>query len=677
MKRNKLFAVMLLVMSLFIMSFAAIQPAMAAGSGNKDTKYDIEVVVDASGSLKKTDPENNRYTAIDIFLQTLRENGNNVGSVVFTQNIEEDTGLKDMNSKSSKEKLSNQIRSHVPGKGDTNIGLALQKAVDALNSGEKGREKIILMLSDGNTDLGSSEGNKKSLEIERKAVGQCVTDGIKVYGICLNSNGAANLKEFQDITTPTSGSLLEVKSSENLVSALKDFYAQIFKTKYISDTKTIKNGEASKSIEVPSYGVEELNITINNASKLTDVVINKPNGVEISKNEFNGISSRIGDYYFVKITNPDAGVWGVTVKGEEGTQITFDFVFNVANSVGLKTVSKGNSFSLNEDIKFTAGFYSDGKKLVGKKNYENYTGTLVITPKDGGNSQYYPMEKDGENGFKGSLTYDKEGTYDVCAVLTCGEFESKSDPVTISIGNSLPVFSGGDDGATVKIKKLFNKEKTIDLSEYFTDKEDKKLSLSILASSYANGDIEGPKGSEITLKNLVDGKITVLAKDANGGTTKGVIQIEVVNLAWIIFVVIGIIVALVAGILAYKKYVESKIFFAGYLNIFSASEVDDSNSKPASNFTGKYALSNFCLMNHQFDNGMYFKVLPDKSVPGFGSHKLLLVSPKTFYYLSPSGEVATKSLEMVTGMTYDIRSTSQEDSTGYNDTISISLEEGY
>lgn len=91
------------------------------------------------------------------------------------------------------------------------------------------------------------------------------------------------------------------------------------------------------------------------------------------------------------------------------------------------------------------------------------------------------------------------------------------------------------------------------MSEYFTDKEDKKLSLSILASSYANGDIEGPKGSEITLKNLVDGKITVLAKDANGGTTKGVIQIEVVNLAWIIFVVIGLIVALVAGILAYKS----------------------------------------------------------------------------------------------------------------------------
>ena len=82
-------------------------------------------------------------------------------------------------------------------------------------------------------------------------------------------------------------------------------------------------------------------------------------------------------------------------------------------------------------------------------------------------------------------------------------------------------------------------------------------------------------------------------------------------------------------------------------------------------------------MNHQFDSGMYFKILPDKSIPGDGSHKLQLISPRTFYYLSPAGEMATKSLNMVTGMTYDIRSTSQEDPMGYNDTISISLEESY
>lgn len=680
MKHNKPLAVMLLVMALIITSFTSVQPVMAEENENNDTHYNIEIVVDASGSLKRTDPEDNRYTAIDIFLQTLRENGNKVGSVVFTDQIEEDTGLTDMNSKNSKEKLSNQIQSYVPDKGDTNIGLALQTAVDALNAGDNGSEKIILLLSDGNTDMGSPEADEKSLNVERKAVEQCVANGIKVYGIRLNSNGSANLQEFKDITTPTSGAFLEVKSSENLVAALKNFYGQIFKTKFTSDTKTIKDGVASKSIEVPSYGVEELNITINNASKLSGVTITKPNGVDMSKNEFGGISSLIGDYYFIKITDPDAGLWVVTVNGKDGTEITFDFVFNADNSVGLETVSGDNSFSLNEDVEFSAGFNSEGKKLIGKKYYEYYTGTLVVdfANSENENRQYYPMEADGENGFKASLTYDKEGTYEVYAVLTCGEFESLSDPITISIGNELPVFSAGEELVTVKITKLFNKkEEAIDIGQYFSDKEDQNLSLSILASSYDEEDIEGPEGNEIVLKKLVDGKMTIQAEDVSGGTVKGVIQIEVKNLTWIILLIGGIFLLVIVGIVLFSIIKAKKRYFAGYLNVFSASQVDDSNSRPASSFTGKYALSNFCLMNHQFDNGMYFKVLPDKSVPGDGSHKLQLVSSKTFYYLSPSGETATKSLEMVTGMTYDIRSTSQEDSTGYNDTISISLEESY
>ena len=679
MKHNKLFAVMLFALILIITSFAGVQSVMAEETKDGDTHYNIEIVVDASGSLQITDPEDNRYTAIDIFLQTLRENGNNVGSVVFTSKIEEDTGLSEIDSKNSKEKLSKQIQKYVPDQSDTNIGLALQTAADNLNASNDESEKIILLLSDGNTDMGSKEADKESLEIERKAIEQCAADEIKVYGICLNSNGAANLEEFKDMTSSTGGSFLEVKSSENLVTALKDFYGQIFNTRFISDKKTIKDGSASKSIEVPSYGVEELNITINNASKLSGVAITKPDGVDMSENEFSGISSLIGDYYFIKITEPDEGLWDVTVKGKKGTEITFDFVFNTDNTVGLETTSEENSFSLNEDVEFSAGFYSDGEKRIGEKYYEYYAGTMVVDSADSEDEkdaqQYYPMDADGENGFKASLSYDKEGTYEVYAVLTCGEFESMSEPITISVGDALPEFSAGDEVETVKITKLFNKEETIDIGQYFSDKEDQNLALSVIASSYEDGDIEGPDGNEVTLKKLVDGKMTVQAEDKNGGTVKGVIQIEVRNLTWIPLLICGVLLLVIIGIIILKIIEAKKRFFAGYLNVFSASQVDDSNSRPAANFTGKYLLSNFCLMNHQFDNGMYFKVLPDKSVPGYGSHKLRLVSPKTFYYLSPSGEMAVKSLDIVTGMTYDIRSTSQEDSTGYNDTISISLEE--
>lgn len=682
MRQNKLLTMLsglLLVMSFLVMPWASGRPVLAEDSDNSDRHYNIELVVDASGSLTRTDPEDNRYTAIDIFLQTLRENGNQVGSVVFTSQIEEDTGLSDMNSKSSKEKLSSQIQAYVPDVGDTNIGLALQTAVDRLKDGEKDYEKIILLLSDGNTDLGSEAADEESLALERKAIEGCISEGIKVYGICLNANGTANLEEFQSMTAQTSGSFLEVKSSENLVAALKDFYGQIFKTKFISDTKTIQGGETRKSIEVPSYGIEELNITINNASKLSGLTLTQPNEVEMSANEFGGISSIIGDYYFIKIREPEDGLWVVTAQGKEGTQITFDFVFNSDNTVGLETVSGENSFSLNEDVELEAGFYAKGAKLTGENYYENYTGTVVVCPADGGeeDSQYYSMEADGENGFKASLSYEEEGTYKVYAVLTCGEFETLSDPITISLGNDLPVFSAGDDLVTITVTKLFNREKTLNIGQYFSDKEDQDLSLSILASSYEEGEIEGPEGNEILLKKLVDGKMTIQAEDRNGGSVQGVIQIKVKDLTWLILLAGGVLLLLVLGILLFSVYKARKRFFAGYLSVFSASQVDDSGSRPASSFTGKYALSNFCLMNHQFDSGMYFKILPDKSIPGDGSHKLQLISPRTFYYLSPAGEMATKSLNMVTGMTYDIRSTSQEDPMGYNDTISISLEESY
>ena len=679
MKRYKLFFVILIVVTLIITAVTGMQPVAAQEQEIGTKNYNIEIVVDASGSLVTTDPEDNRYTAIDIFLQTLLEEGNNAGSVVFTSKIEEDTGLSAMDSKKAKEKLSKQIKRYVPKDGDTNIGLALQTAVDNLNESKSGAENIILLLSDGNTDMGSKKADKKSLDLERKAVERCIADGIKVYGICLNSNGAADLEEFKNITSKTSGDLLEVKSSKNLVTALKAFYGQIFNTKYGSEKKTIKDGKCTKSIEVPSYGIKELNVTIDNASKLTDVTITKPNGVTMSDNEFSGCSSRIGDYYFIKIKNPDAGLWVVTAKGKNKTEITFDFVFNADNTVVIDTSTKGNSFSINEDVVFTVGFYSNNEKLIGEKYYEYYTGTVVAKFADEENEepQYYPMEADGENGFKLSLPFDKEGTYDVHAVLTCGEFECMSEPIVISIGNEIPIFSAGDKVVLVEITKLFNNKETINIGQYFSDKEDQNLNLSIIASSYEDGDIEGPNGDEIVLQNLVDGKITVQAEDVNGATVKGVIQIEVKSLTWIILLVVGIIILIIGGIVLYKVIKEKRRFYAGYLNVFSASQVDDSNARPASNFRGKYALSNFCLMNHHFDNGMYFKVLEDKNVPGDGSLKLRLISPKTFYYLSPSGEKATKSLDIVAGMTYDIRSTSQEDPTGFDDTISISLEESF
>ena len=678
MKRLKYFVCVLLAFLVMTVSMASGMKVKASEVNNNGTNYNIELVVDASGSLVKADAEKNRFTAIDIFLQTLKEHGNNAGAVVFTEKIEVDTGLSAMESKAAKETLSNKIKSIEAWKGDTNIGLALDTAVKQLERIENDQESIILLLSDGNTDLGSEKKNEESLAIEDAAIQKCISSGIKVYGICLNHDDSADLGEFQNICSKTDGAFLEVKTSKNLTQALKDFYAQIFKTKYISDEKIIgDDGFVTKSIEVPAYGVEEINVTVDNASKISKITLTKPNEVDLSPNEFGGISSKIGEYYFIKITKPEAGTWKVTVQGEPNTKITFDYVFNTDDAVGIETVSGSNAFSVNEEIEIAAGFYENGSKLTGNQYYEGYKGTLVVNfaESDNENLQYYPMESDGENGYKYSLAYAEEGVYEVYAVLSCGEFESMSDSIVVSVGNNIPVFeSDGEEFVTIKLKKLFGNSEKFDVSKYFSDKEAGALRYRLIASDYEQDEI-ALDGSEIELTNLVDGQFTVEAKDASGGTVTGVFKVEVQNLLILILAALAVIVLMIVVIIIMAGIKAKRRFFDGYLNVFSNSSVNDSNSVPQAAFRGKLSLAEFGLTNHQFDDSnMYFKVLKDSSVKGDASHRIQLVSAKKFYYQGPQGEEALNKLDMVLNMRYDIRSHSNQDFNAGDDSICISLD---
>lgn len=677
MRGRKRIAALISVILICAMLIDPVLPVKAQESDNAGVNYNIEVVVDGSGSLKRTDSEKNRFTAIDIFLQTLRENGNNVGAVVFTSKVVVDTGLSAMDSKNDKDNLSNQIKSYEVSNGYTNIGLALETAVDNLENAGNDLQNIILLISDGNTDLSSSDKIEASLQKEAMAVERCISSDIKVYGICLNHDDTANLDEFTTICDKTEGAFIEVKSSKNLVQALRDFYAQIFKTKYVTDVREIgSDGTVTKAIEVPAYGVEEINVTVDNASEIESILITKPSGVELSKNEFEGLSSKIDDFYFMKITEPDAGVWKVTVEGDPGTEITFDYVFNTDNKVIIQTNSSDNAFSPGEEIEITAAFSEDGVELSGAEYYEGYNATLVVnfSETENENLQYYPMDEDGESGYKTTLSYDQEGMYDIYAVLSCGEFESLSDTLGISIGNKLPVFnSGSEEIITIKLKKLFSNSGEIELADYFTDEEDSELTYELLAPSYASDEI-ALDGSVVTLSNLVDGKFTIEAEDSNGGIAKGTFQVEVQNL---LFVIIGIIVAvllIIIAIVVLNIMKANRRFFDGYLNVFSNGDVDDSNSRPIAAFKKQVNLAEFCLQGHQFGNDVWFKVMKDNSVKGDGSHKLQMVSSKPFYYQGPDGEQKLTKLDMTLNMSYDVRSHSSEDFDAVDDSICISLD---
>lgn len=668
----------ILLVSLTLLLILVVTPFSVYGKETKNKKnyYNIELVVDASGSLKRTDREKNRFIAIDIFLQTLRDSGNYAGAVVFTEDIQVDTGLSEMKNKTEKDKLSKEISKIEADKGDTNIGMALDTAVKRLNAMDNGLDNVILLISDGNSDLKPESALQNSLRQKDGAIQNCITNNIPVYGICLNSNGGADINEFIEMTQKTNGDFLEVKSSSGLVNALRDFYAQIFKTTAREDNvKTDQNGYLKKPIAVPSYGIAELNITINNASKINNLSITKPDGIKLSETEVNGVSSKIGDYCFIKLSKPMGGTWILELHGEKNTDINFSYVYNSDYKAELTSASSENSFSIGEDVKLFACFKENGKKITGTDNYKDYSATLVLNfaDEDNENTQYYSMKPDGDNGFKTNLSYDQVGNYKVHAVFNCGDFEVISNEIIFSVGNSTPSFKE----EKIKIRKIFNNSKAIDLREYFKDIEDKKLKYTLVASSYDGEDIE-INGNELLLNNLTDGSITVKAVDSAGASVTGVLEVSVQNLLFIIFIVLAILVILIVLLIAKKKKDDIDRVFEGTLSVYSASpDVDDYKSIPVQNFKGKVFLRDFCLEGTNFSKEAYFKVIKDNSsrdLPkGNFSHKLRFVSPREFYYSDASGERKIKELELQMNMEYVIRSHSEQDYDAVDDSITINL----
>ena len=65
-------------------------PAAAAEEASAPTanRYNIMLVLDASGSLNSTDPRGYRFDAVNLFANLLPEEGNVVGGVVFSTDID-------------------------------------------------------------------------------------------------------------------------------------------------------------------------------------------------------------------------------------------------------------------------------------------------------------------------------------------------------------------------------------------------------------------------------------------------------------------------------------------------------------------------------------------------------------------------------------------------------------
>ncbi len=585
-------------------------------------RYNVVFVTDESGSMKWTDPDVLRYEAIRRFVALMAQKGNSLGSVTFDDAIVDTNSLAPITGFAEKEAFIQDLLQHKPS-GDTNIGLALLEAVKLLDEGKNPENpSVIILLSDGNTDLKPKEAMEKSLEQKAEAIELARQAGYQIYTISLNTDGSADNSELAQIASATGGEFQEVTSPEDLEEIQTMYYKMIFGAVEGADAEDIEinsEGYAEKEFEVPGIGVEEFNVLLE--GDVSSYSLTNAQGYTYTDAELTAMTMSGDSFVVIKVEEPMGGMWKVVVHGDPGTNINFRLLYN-SDFYITTSITPKNDYKLEQTVTFGATICDRSGPISEQSRYDGFSAKLHLTVN--GTKQEYDMElRDG--GFFYDVKLTEQGTYFAYMTATNGECSATSDKTyELNVNNSAPVATDKALTGHANIWPLIGGSATVDLSGAATDPNGDVLVYSVDSTAYMPEDYT-LEGDTLTVHNfsISKGSFTIRATDPYGAycTVEASVTSTNIGVIMAILVVLGALITLVA--LAWGAYKLAGTPFMGTITVESHDMENSGYTVPATITPGrgKIRIEAFGLGNCGLPAGSYFQAGGKKKVIYFVSKK--------------------------------------------------------
>lgn len=549
----------LLIMTILAgMLFSAGIVSVASEKKENVNRYNVVFVTDASGSMSKTDPEEYRIESIELFTSLLSNGGNRVGSVVFGDGVTYQHDIIDVNGKTEKNKIMEGLRNQSLS-GWTDIGSALETAVDMLEKdGNKELPSIIILLTDGNTDMKTPEKLQESLLKKEEAMEEARQNGYQIYTISLNKDNTANSVEMQQIASATGGEFREVTSAEDLQSVFDLYYQMIYTTTstQLVDETVPADGIISRDFSVADLGVEEVNVVV--FGQTDSIGLRRPDGAEVSESELETMLYNGQTFTMIKIPAPEKGIWNFSVNAEPNSRIRIFKIYNPNLNISATIKNEKDSYVKDEAVEFCVKIKEDDTVIDEVDRYEDYQAQLTVTDYEGNEVSSSTAETVTEEGFLLSFVPEKYGTYYAKIAVTNGELSAETEMLSLNVGNTPPVVK------KQVIEKHINRwpfliktDATIDLSEAAEDAEDETLQFQVKSSSWMKDDYT-LKGEKLTIDNfsVSKGSFTIEAYDSLGAYCSFEVKVTSTNIGlWVVILILaaGVLIAGILGITAYRE----------------------------------------------------------------------------------------------------------------------------
>lgn len=204
-----------------VVLISSVSAADDIAGDNKTLPYDVRIVVDISGSMKQTDPNNLRISALNLLLELMPE-GAQAGIWTFGQYVNNLVPVAPVDEQwRSQAKV---MATKVSSLGlKTNLTGALNDAAWGL-SADSGFQQSIILLTDGKVDMAASNDPKADAvnALERQALMAQVLEKYRVAGANVHTLALSDLADknlLQQIALETDGLYSQASSAEELMKA--------------------------------------------------------------------------------------------------------------------------------------------------------------------------------------------------------------------------------------------------------------------------------------------------------------------------------------------------------------------------------------------------------------------------------------------------------------------------
>ncbi len=267
------------------------------------------MVMDSSGSMKKTDPGQLRKPAAKLFISLLG-NQDRLSVVSFSSQAWPITYLTQLETDTQ---LQQALRAtdKISDKGMyTNIHSAIAKGIEFLKESDQlNHEPIIILMSDGQMDVGNAE---KSAQLRKQIfedlLPQLIEHNIKIYSIAFTE--ASDQALLQEIAEATDGRYALAASDK----VLHKVFSKIFEQTRQPDMLPLNENKF-----VVDSSIQEITIIANKDSESSQIYLQPPTG-----NKFNSSIKSEQIKWFVStsfdmitIKKPDKGEWTILFSDDD------------------------------------------------------------------------------------------------------------------------------------------------------------------------------------------------------------------------------------------------------------------------------------------------------------------------------------------------------------------------